>query len=96
MNIESIQLINTAILKSKEANLNQEFETELKKHSESPALAALEKAIDHLSESESISRDQAALQLVKFVRDLDKVWTDYVFLEGIDRLKNYLKNQPIQ
>jgi len=44
-----------------------------------------------LVESQKISRDQAALQVIEAIRGLDSVWTDYVTMEGIDRLKTMLQ-----
>jgi LPS sulfotransferase NodH len=44
-----------------------------------------------LSESQKISRDHAALQIIESIRELDAIWTDYVTMEGIDRLKKTLK-----
>lgn len=93
--MESIQIINTAIIKSKEKQINIAYEERLKELNQSPAMKALSKAITLLSESEKVSRDQAALMLIETIRDLDKVWTDYVTMEGIDRLKDFLKNQKV-
>lgn len=91
--MESIQLLNTAIIKSKEKTVNSEYEERLTHLSTSPAVASLNKAITHLSEAEKISRDQASIMIVETIRELDTIWSDYVTMEGIDRLKSILKNQ---
>jgi GTP1/Obg family GTP-binding protein len=89
---ESIQLLNTAIIKSKEKKIDPSYESRLKKICESPALEAINKAITYLAENEKISRDQAALQIIEAMRELDSIWGDYVAMEGIDRLRSLLKN----
>jgi hypothetical protein len=90
--MESIQIINTAIIKSKEKKINQGYEERLSKICNSPAIDAFHKSIAYLSENQKISKDQAALQLIETIRELDSIWSDYVVMEGIDRLKGLLKN----
>jgi hypothetical protein len=92
--MNSIQILNTAIIKSKERKIDNSYEERLKEVCESPALTALNKAISILAETENISRDQASLQVVETIRELDSIWSDYVTMEGIDRLKNILKTTP--
>lgn len=89
--MESIQLLNTAIIKSKEKKINSSYEERLTKINNSPAIEAINKSISLLAESQKISRDQAALQVIEAIRDLDNVWSDYVIMEGIDKLKNMLQ-----
>lgn len=88
--MESIQLLNTAIIKSKEKKINSSYEERLKTINNSPAIEAINKSICLLSESQKISRDQAALQVIEAIRELDNIWSDYVTMEGIDRLKAML------
>lgn len=90
-NLESIQLFNTAVIKSKEKVINSQYEERLKNVCETPVMEALNKAATFLAESQKISRDQAATQIIETVRELDSVWQDYVMMEGIDKLKNILK-----
>jgi hypothetical protein len=90
--MESIQLLNTAIIKSKEKKIDNSYEERLKEISKSPALVALNKAISSLAEAEKISKDQASIQIVETIRELDNIWSDYVTMEGIDRLKGLLKD----
>lgn len=95
-NRESVQLLNTAIIKCKEKKLDPGFEEKLAKICQSPAIKALEMAIANLSESQHISRDQAAMQIIETVRDLEAIWNDYVLMEGINNLKGLLKQQSLQ
>ena len=93
MNKDSIQLINTAIIKSKEGRLESSYEDRLSETCQKPAIKSLSVAISHLSESQKITRDQAAIQIIETVRDLEKIWEDYVIMEGINNLKNILKTK---
>lgn len=90
--MEPIQLLNTAIIKSKEKSINTNYEERLKVICNSPVMDAINKSIVSLSDSQKISRDQAAVMLIETLRELDKIWEDYVLMEGIDRLKSILKN----
>jgi hypothetical protein len=91
--MESVQLLNTAIIKSKEKKIDNSYDERLKKICQSPVFDALNKAISHLAETQRISRDQASLQIIETIRELDSVWTDYVTMEGIHSLRNFLKTQ---
>ncbi len=91
--MESIQLLNTAIIKSKEKKINNSYEERLTKINNSPAIEAINKSISLLAESQKISRDQAALQIIDAIRELDTIWSDYVTMEGIDRLKAMLQGK---
>lgn len=90
-NQESIQLINTAIIKSKEKNIDSSYEERLSTVCQKEAIKALSLAIQHLSETQKISYDQAAISVVETVRELDSIWNDYVMMEGINKLKSMLK-----
>ena len=89
--MESIQLLNTAIIKSKEKKINSSYEERLNKINNSPAIEAINKSISLLADSQKVSKDQAALQVIEAIRELDAVWSDYVTMEGIDRLKAILQ-----
>lgn len=89
--MESIQLLNTAIIKSKEKKISHSYEDRLMKLCNSPVIEHLNKSIANLAESQKISRDQAALMVIEAIRELDSIWSDYVVMEGIDRLKGILR-----
>ncbi len=93
-NQELIQLLNTAIVKTKEKRIDSSYEDRLSETCSKPAVRALSIAIENLSESQSISRDQAAMQIVETVRELDSIWNDYVMMEGLSKLKDLLKTPP--
>lgn len=88
---DAIQILNTAIIKSKEKRINASYEDRLARVCQSPVMDALLVAIDHLADAEKLSKDQAAISIVETVRELDSIWNDYVLLEGIGKLKAFLK-----
>ncbi len=88
--MDAIQLLNTAIVKSKELKIDDSYEERLKKVCDSPAIEHLNKAIQSLSSSANVTHDQSAQMIIELIRDLDSIWSDYVMMEGIDSLKNML------
>lgn len=91
-NKEAIQLLNTAIIKSKDKKIDPSYESRLSSICDSESIKALSLAATYLSEQKSISRDQAAIELIETIRELDDIWTDYIMMEGIEKFKNLLKN----
>lgn len=91
-NHDAIQLLNTAVIKSKEKKINASYEERLGKICNSPVMNALLAAVDHLAEDQKISKDHASVQIIETIRELDTIWNDYVVMEGIGKLKELLKN----
>lgn len=89
---DAIQLLNTAIIKSKEKKINATYEERLSKVCSSPVMSAILVAVENLSEEQKISKDQASVQIIETIRELDSIWNDYVLMEGIGKLKDLLKN----
>ena len=77
---------------SKEKKINASYEERLAKVCNSPVMNSLLVAVEHLSESQKISKDHAAVQIIETLRELDTIWNDYVLMEGIGKLKDLLKN----
>lgn len=90
-NQELIQLLNTAIVKSKEKKIDSSYEKRLAEICKQPAVNAIASAISTLADSEKISRDHAAVQIVETLRELDSIWNHYVMMEGLGKLKDLLK-----
>ena len=90
---DAIQLLNTAVIKSKEKRIDATYEERLAKICNSPVMNALLVAIDHLSEEQKMSKDHASVQIIETIRELDSIWNDYVLMEGIGKLKELLKNK---
>ena len=70
--------------------MGEDYEDRLRNICSSPVIDVLNKAVDSLSESQKISRDQAATQIISTFRELDAIWEEYVMMEGIDKLKGIL------
>ncbi|MBF0314955.1 MAG: hypothetical protein HQK52_16150 [Oligoflexia bacterium] len=92
-NIESLQLLNTAIIKSRERKTNAAYEERLKSICRSPVIEAINISVNYLSELQQISRDQSAMQIIETILELDSLWSDYVVMEGIDRIKGMVSKR---
>ncbi len=53
---------------------------------ESPAAKVLLEAIQQLARSEGISELEAGQDLVRVFREIDQVWADYLYQEGLGRV----------
>jgi len=94
-NREAIQLLNTAILKSKERKVDRSYDKRLGDACEGTEIEAFAVAVAYLSEKQKISRDQAAVNLVDTIKKLDSIWNDYVLLEGMQKIKEALNQDSI-
>ena len=92
-NQDAIQLLNTAVIKSKEKRIDAAYEERLAKICDSAVMNSLLVAVNHLSDEQKMSKDHAAVQIVETIRELDSIWNDYVLMEGIGKLKELLKNK---
>lgn len=88
--MDSLRILNTAIIKTKESHIDINYEQRLQKISQSPAIEHLSQAIIRLSDAEGVSRDQAATMIIELMKSLDNIWEDYIKMEGIDKLKTLL------
>lgn len=84
------QLLNTAIVKSKEQTVRSNFQERLQAVCNSKAVESIGIAAKHLADAENISHDQAMGKLIETFRELDSIWSDYVTMEGLSRLKDML------
>lgn len=84
---ELIRIFNTALVSS-QANENRDFSTELYQIVETSAFKALLHSIRHHAETQGLTEKQAAEQIILTFRKIDRLWKDYVFHEGIEKLRN--------
>ncbi len=47
-----------------------------------------------MARTQQITEKEAAEQMVETFRKMDKIWGEYIFQEGVDRLKKQLQGQP--
>lgn len=81
------RLFNTALVSTRDQSA-RDWMSEIQRLMDTPALRSLLSSIRHLARSQGISEVAAAEEMIRTVRALDGVWRDYVFQEGLDRLKS--------
>jgi hypothetical protein len=80
------QIFNTALVSShSEATLDSTGE--IHALMESPSFGAVLQAIQLLAGDQGISEIEAARELIRTFRRMDRLWTDYLISEGVERLK---------
>lgn len=79
--------LNTAFVTSGDLT-NQASLQELIGLSRGPAFRAILASIHRLSQEMGCSESEAAIEIVQTFRRLDRLWHDYVFNQGIEKLKS--------
>ncbi len=80
------RIFNTAMIAAS-AEGEQEFSKRLQALVSTPAFLAILHAMKHLAQSEGISEKEAAESIIATFKQLETVWKDYVYLEGVQRLR---------
>ncbi len=88
---QSTKLFNTAVIATKIPKLSN-YSTKLAEIVQSKQFHAILGAIREYAAEAGISEEQAAEEVVQTFRDIDRVWDDYIFQEGLDKLKGHLSN----
>jgi hypothetical protein len=65
----------------------RDFSSEILEVAQSPAFRAILFAVRQHARTQGIPDRQAAEQVIQAFRRMDQAWADYVFQEGLDRLK---------
>jgi len=78
---------NTALLTSLSRS-SQGCSEEIQSAMDTQAFHSLLSSIRHLSRAQGISEAAAAEEIIRTVRRLDSAWRDYVFQQGLERLKS--------
>lgn len=86
-NVEELTRIFNSALVSSRAESLKDFSHELLGLVESPAYQAIINAVRQLARSQAIGERESAEILIQTFRKLDRLWSDYVFQEGVDRLR---------
>ncbi|MCM2322887.1 MAG: hypothetical protein NDJ90_06460 [Oligoflexia bacterium] len=82
-----VRVFNTALLSTRGQEEGALDLSELQGLLESAPLRAILNSIRQLARSNGISDRQAAEQVIRAFRRVDRIWMEYVFQEGLDRLK---------
>ena len=88
---QSTKLFNTAIIATKIPKLSN-YSTQLSELVQKPAFEAILRAIRDFAQASGVSEEQASEELVQTFREIDKIWDDYIFQEGLDKLKGHLSS----
>ncbi len=82
--------LNTAVISTKATRpgaMGVRYQT----LSNNPAFTAIASAVLHLSQKTGVSEQEAAQQVILAFRELDAIWDDYVYQEGLAILRKQLK-----
>lgn len=85
----STKLFNTAIIATKIPKLTN-YSAKLSELVQSRSFQAILKAIREHALENGLSEEIAAEEIVQTFREIDQVWNDYIFQEGLDKLKGNL------
>ena len=80
------RVFNTALVSTRVGTV-RDFSTELYTLVDSPAFRAILTAVRQLSRTTGATEKEAAETLIETFRKLDQIWSEYIFQEGVDRLK---------
>lgn len=83
---EAARMFNTVLVSSR-VRTKKDFSRELFELTESSAFKAILSAVKQLSQLQGISERQASEQVIQTFRKMDEVWGEYLFHEGVDRLR---------
>lgn len=83
---DTARIFNTAIV-STQVGGSRDFSQELAGLVDSPAFRSILSAVKQHARLQGISEKVAAEQIIQTFRCLDRAWTNYVFQEGVERLR---------
>jgi hypothetical protein len=83
---ELIRVFNTALLAT-QANSERDHSREIFELMETPAFRAILGSVRQFARLNGLTERQAAEQIIHTFRKVDQVWRDYVFHEGVERIK---------
>jgi hypothetical protein len=86
-NDTTTKVLNTAFIETAARSIS-DHGTELYQLVQTPAYKAIAEAVRSLARSQGMSEKDAAETVIDTFRKVDKIWKDFVFSEGIKRLKS--------
>jgi hypothetical protein len=84
---ELARIFNSAVISTRTPS-NSSLSTELMELAHSPAYRAVLIAVRHHAADMGVSEKVAAEQIIQTFRKLERTWLDYVFQEGLERIKS--------
>lgn len=88
---QSTKFFNTAIIATKIPKVSN-YSSRLNSLVQSKAFLAILSAIQKHAQDSGISEEQAAEEIVQTFREIDAIWNDYIFQEGLEKLRGHLNN----
>lgn len=85
------KLFNTAIIATKIPKFSN-YSSKLNTLVQSKSFQAILTAIQEYAKASGLPEEQAAEEVVQTFREIDRVWDEYIFQEGLDKLKGHLSN----
>jgi hypothetical protein len=82
-----VRVFNTALVSTRVEGV-RDFSAEIYALVESPAFRAILNAVRQHARLQGLSERDAAEAIIQTFRKMDRVWGEYVFQEGVDRLKH--------
>ena len=92
---QSTKLFNTAVVATK-ALTTKNHSRQLNDLISSKAFHAIVQAIRYHAVATGIDEEQAAEEIVQTFRQIDTIWDEYIFQEGLDRLKTIFQGTGSQ
>lgn len=83
------RIFNTALVATRVETI-RDYSAELYSLIETPAFRAILMAIRQLARTNGITEREAAETMIQTFRKMDKIWGEYIFQEGVDRLKSQM------
>ncbi|MEO5970575.1 MAG: hypothetical protein ABIQ95_11660 [Bdellovibrionia bacterium] len=83
---ELARVFNTAIVSS-QANTTRDLSAELQQLTQSAPFKAILNAVRQLAAVQGITERQSAEVIIETFREMDEVWSEYVFREGLDKIR---------
>lgn len=84
---ELARIFNSAVISTRTPS-HSGLSTELMELAHSPAYRAVLIAVRHHAADMGVSEKVAAEQIIQTFRKLERTWLDYVFQEGLERIKS--------
>jgi hypothetical protein len=81
-----VRIFNAALVSTR-SKKKRDFSGELYELSESSSFKAILNSVRQLSRIHGITERQAAEEVIQTFRKMDEIWGEYVFREGLDKIR---------
>ena len=88
-----VRSFNTALISTRAESQTSQPE-ELHRLVNSPAFREILEASHRLAQNQGLSKQAAAEVLIRTFRNVDQIWSDYVYAEGMARIQDQSARPP--